>query len=436
MSDAVPETEVRLEAGGLVLRDWTDFSLTRSLTDICGGFQFNYDDQVRMESVMPRPRERFDMVGLVPLTRAKIYLTDELVLQGWIEEVDFEVSGDQVRASISGRDDTAFLIECSANPQGPAEYKGLTVLEIARKLCSPFGIPVRADVDVGAPLADYGIDVGETVMSAIDKAAKQRALLVTSDGIGNLVLTRSGLRRAPTEIRLPGNVLSGGARLSSKDRFSDYWVKGHSRHQRHGRKAALGGTAHPLTSRAPDGSTTSSHSRRPVSTAGLEGTAYAIGQSPPLAATTSKGRERPAIIGTGHAVDPDIKVYRPKVFTTRTQSGGAPNQVLAEWRMRIARGKSTLNRWLMPGFHLGSPARLWRPNEVASIVVGSNDPYDALVAGVTYAKSDSAGSTTQLVVTGREAYDLEPLPDQHRRHGKHAGVGRGSNVANTGGREK
>ncbi len=424
---AAPAPTVTMEAGGVVFRDWTSARLQRSLSDISGGFDLEYDDQVRMQAVLPRAEGRTGLVALRPPMAARILLDGELVLLGWLEEVEFEVSGDQVRARLSGRDRTGWLVDCSANPNGPAEYKGLTALEIITRLCAPapFGIAVRAEVDVGAPLPDFGIELGESVMSAIDKAAKQRALVVTSDGIGGLVLTRSGTRRAPAPLAIPGNVISAGAHLSMRDRFSDYYVKGQFRPERGGRTARLDGTAPPQTERTPDDEDTAEHSRRAVASPGpVDGAASPIAL-PPIQVTAAR-TQRASIISTGHAQDPAVTLYRPRVFTVRSQSGGASNQLLAEWRMRIARGQSTRNSYKVAGWRDGTDNRLWRPNELVSIQAGAADPYDMLIAGVHYSQDAREGSVTELEVVGTEAYDLEPLPDQHRRHA----AARGSNVGN------
>ncbi len=422
--------ELRLETNGLVFIDWTSARIQRGLSEISGSFEFEYDDQLRMQSILPRAEARMSLIAIKPPAEVRILLDGELVLLGWIEDVEFQVSGEEVHARLSGRDRTGFLIDCSANPLGPAEYKGLDALQIAQRLCAPFNIPVRAEVDVGAPLRDYGIEVGETVMSAIDKAAKQRALLVTSDGVGGLVLTRSGTRRSPAPLSMPGNAISGGARLSIRDRFSDYWVKGQTRPSRGGRRASLDGTEAPATARAPGGSATARHSRRAVSSPGpVDGTASPSDVTLPEIDVVAS--QSASIVSTGHAVDPFFKgLYRPKVFTVRSQSGDAPNQLLAEWRMRIARGNSVRNHWTVAGWRDGADNRLWRPNEIVSVRGGTLDPFDALIADVHYAQDDRAGSRTELELVGREAYDLEPLPDQHRRHA----AARGSNVGNLGGR--
>lgn len=419
--------ELRMEAGGVVFSDWTSARVQRGLSEISGSFEFEYSDAARLQQLLPQAEQRMQLTILKPPTEVRILLDGELVLLGWLEDIEYEISGDQLRARLAGRDRTGSLVDCSANPEGPAEYKGLTVLQIAERLCAPFGVPVRAEVDVGAPLRDFGLELGETVMSAIDKAAKQRAVLVTSDGIGGLVLTRSGKRRAPAPLRLPGNIMTAGAHLSTRERFSDYWVKGQARPSRGGRVSRSDPGTPPLTARPPEDSESSEQSRRAVASPGpVDDAAYPTGQAPPL--ETASATQSTAIVSTGHAHDPNIKLYRPKVFSVRSQSGGTPNQLLAEWRLRIARGRSQRTHWGVNGWRDGADNRLWRPNELVTIAAGSADPFDALIAGVTYSLDDRGGSRTELEVVGREAFDLEPLPDQHRRHA----AARGSNVGNLG----
>ena len=43
-------------------------------------------------------------------------------------------------------------------------------------------------------------------------------VLVVSDGVGGLVLTRSGTRRAPAPLSLPGNAVGVQSRMSLRDR--------------------------------------------------------------------------------------------------------------------------------------------------------------------------------------------------------------------------
>ena len=129
--------------------------------------------------------------------------------------------------------------------------RDFTLTEFAAKLCKPFKIKVRADVDVLPKFDKCVVEAGETVMSAIAKYAKQRGVLVTTDRVGTLVITRSGQERAADDIKFPRQRPPGRADPSRHGRrFSDYFVKGQSEKNggKRSKTAALDATADPLDS--------------------------------------------------------------------------------------------------------------------------------------------------------------------------------------------
>ena len=387
--------QIVLRIDGRLYADWTTVEVARDLGEIAGQFSVEHDDQARAAAGLPALPGRLAQLRPVTWGQAvRVEVDGEAVLIGWIDEAGVQIDGEQLSCRIQGRDRTGDLVDSTANPTGPAEYRGLTLTEIARRLCAPFGIAVRADVDVGAAFPRFSIDASETVMSALEKAARQRAVLVVSDGVGGLMLTRSGQRRGPEPLRMPGNVLSLEARLSAAERFRDYYVKGQVEGADRARQAsgpALDGTARPLTPGGPS-------------------------QPTPAAVQQRKAKERRGIIQTGHATDSEMTRYRPRVVLTRTQSGAASAQEQAEWQMRTARALGDELVYTVAGWRAGPERRLWRPNEVVEV----QDPYagftrDMLVAGVRYQQGPD-GPRTALRVVGREAFDLvrESDPDADR----------------------
>ncbi|MDU7520206.1 MAG: hypothetical protein E7K72_02230 [Roseomonas mucosa] len=375
--------------GGRVYRDWTRAEIKRDLGEISGSFTFEYNDQARAASGLPpMPGRQLLFVALAPgSTQVDIEVDGELVLRGYIDDVDLQLDGEQIRATITGRDRTGDLVDSTANPDGPAEYRDLTLTEIARRLVQRFGISVTADVDVGAKFPRFSLDTSETVLSALEKAARQRSVLTLSDGIGGLLLTRAGRRRGPAPLVMPGNVLSLATRLSWQNRFSDYIVKGQTENPAK-KKVALDGTARPLD---PDG---------PVD---------------PKKAEARKKSTRSTIVMTGRAKDPEVTRYRPRVWTVRTQSGGASVAEQAAWRMRTARGASEGVTYAVKGWRDGTEQRLWRPNEIVLVDDGySLFGSDMLIAGVTYQDGEE-GARTQLRVVGPETYDRIDEGDSRAR---------------------
>lgn len=382
-------SRVTLEVAGRVFGPWTDLEIVRDLTDISGSFSLTYYDEVRADRALRAGERRWRaqapaLVQLAPGQKASVKIDGELVLLGWIDDVDLDWAPDRINAVVRGRDVTGDLVDSAATVDGPAEFTKITLLELCRRVCAPFGIPVKSDIGDGRVFEKFSIDVAETAMSAMEKATRQAAVLLTSDGIGNLVLTKSGTRRAPEPLRLPGNVHDARVRYSWRQRFSRYIYK--SQQSNSGGTPALGHAATPL-----------------------------IGGLNPAPAAPAVAAAQ--VVRTGIATDPEVTRYRPRVRLVRTESAGASAQEQADWLMRVARGESERLTYVVPDWRGGpgsivrNPSdprgggRLWRPNELVAVV----DPYagidrDMLIAAVTY-RYDAQGSRTEIRVVGPEAFD-------------------------------
>lgn len=380
---------VVLELGGKAFRWWTQISVTRSLEEISGSFDLRAYDPVRVERAIPGGvMVRSDTEVLRLGLACTIKIDDEAVLIGHVDDAKVSWTGDAITVSVAGRDRTGDLVDCAAAPDGPAEYRGLTLTEIARRICAPYGITVRADTDVGAPIPVFALDAAETALSALEKAARQRGVLLVSDGVGGLVLTRGGASRGPAPLQVPGNVQQASATFSWRERFRDYVVKGQTRGAAGNR--ALDSTASALTP----------------------------GSTPAPAPSATPVRERAGVVMTGRARDEEVTRHRPTVLLAKTQSGGASVQTQAEWRMRVARAQSETLRYRVLDWRDGEERRLWRPNEIVAVT----DPFagisgDMLISAVTY-EYGPEGAYTELDLVGPEAYDLEPI--EPRRRGRQA----------------
>ena len=376
---------VTLRVGGAAHDLWTSVEITRDLAEISGGFLIELHDIARLRRALPGPRPAAMPPAVDIGAACQLLLDNELVLDGYVDDVKLVWSPDRINMSVAGRDRTGDLVDCAATRDGPVEYRGLRVDEIAARICEPFGIGVRADVDTGPPLDVFSLDVAETALEAVEKAARQRGLLALSDGVGGLVLTRAGTRRGPAPLALPGNVEAAVITRSARQRFRDYVVKGQTKPARAG-GPALDGSANPLSPTAPPAA-------RPV-----------------------QQTERASVVLTGTATDAAIARYRPWVALSRTQSGGVSVQTQADWTMRVARGKSEQLTYTLRDWRAGPDRRLWRANELVAVddalagVAG-----DMLISAVIYRYS-GAGAETELTLTGPEAFDL--LPDEDRREAR------------------
>ena len=311
---------IKLILDGVAYDQWTSGEVTRDLKDFSGSFSFTFRDGYASAATLPYtvgqnlPRLRNQML-------AKIMIGKRTVLVGHVEQIAYDVGDGNAEVTISGRDKTGDLIDCSALAEGPAELKGVKLEDAASKIAEPFGLKVRTEVDTGDTFDRYSIDLGETAFSAIEKGSRQRSVLILSDGVGNIVITRTGKTRAPDGISLPGNVMSVSASFSTAKRHSKTVVRGQSERSGKSRSAAaLDATAEPIGADSRndgDGS--------------------------------ARERERKGTVATGRAEDNEIRRYRPKVHLARSKAGAVSAQDEADWRNRTSRAEGDEQTYTVKG---------------------------------------------------------------------------------------
>ena len=371
--------------GGKVFAEIASVTVSRDLQNIAGTFEITLVDEASIRNALiaqigqPQPNP--------PIRRGQsitIAIDGETILIGWINKPKWHWSGDKIECHITGRDRTGDLVDCAALPYGPAEFKGVDLLYVANTVCAPFGIPVRADVDIGAPFDRLSLHKHMNAMPFLESGARQRSILLTSDGVGGLLLTRGGTSRAPAALAIGDNVEEVDFEDDEDQRFSDCFVMQDTSRHRHG---GPGMTIDDATFDDED----------PDDTPGADSLA-----------------EEAAIGTMGHAIDPEITRWRPSVRLTRSQSGMSTVQEQAEWACRVAKGQSAHLRMAVLDYRAGPDKALWRPNQVATVY----DPYsgldrDMLIAGVTFTFSED-GEKTSLRLVGVTAYDR--INEAERRH--------------------
>jgi prophage tail gpP-like protein len=376
---------ITVKIAGLVFGTVISARIGRDLEQIAGTFELTIVDQARLTRALLAQIGRPQPNGPVNAGDAiSILIDDEPVLTGWIEQPHFAWEAGDITCRIHGRDKTGDLVDCTPAPSLPMEFRGADLLHVANQVCAPFGIPVTADVDIGAPFDRLTRHKHMTVMAFLESAARQRAVLLTSDGIGGLLLTRGGQSRAPAALAIGENAWRVEAEFDWTKRFSDYYVMQDKP---------------PVTAAAP---------------------ALLIDSVPDDTEPEDEADATAPTPGTatgsmGHVTDPEITRYRPTVRLTRSQSGMSTLQEQAEWMCRVARGNSTPIHMAVRGFRDGPKAGLWRPNQVTPVW----EPYsgqdrDMLIAGVEFERS-ATGDITRLRVVGPSAYDRINEADRKRQ---------------------
>lgn len=380
---------VRLTLGGATFAEWTKVEITRNLDEMSASFSLELRDAARSIAAWPFATLAAMASKVTAGLKAEIAIDGEVILKGWADSIQTHAAEGQVSVSVSGSDKTRDLVDCAATVKGPAEHRAKKIDAVAKEIVKPYGLKVRAEVDVGDAFDRYAIDVGETALSAIEKGARQRGLLVTSDGIDSLVLTQSGKKRAPAPILFPGNAVEASGEFSVEGRHSEYHVKG---------QAERAGGKRKTTAR--------------LSVSGTPGDT--IDSSWIDEQTT---RESSGVTIHGSQSDADMaERYRPLVSMGRTQLTAAGAQRQAEWMERTARAKSEKVEYSVRDWRAGESAALWRPNQLVAVEDAYNGIFrDMLIAGVVFSYS-SEGAVTRLSCTGPESYDTEPVGTRRTNH--------------------
>jgi prophage tail gpP-like protein len=369
---------------GIIFTNIIRAVVDRDLEQVAGTFDLTIVDQARLsKSVLSQIGLPTPNGPINPGDAITILIDDEPVLVGWIEQPRFRWRADEITCRVHGRDVTGDLVECAPPPEMPTEFRGVDLLHVANQVCARFNIPAIADVAVGAPFDRLSRHKHMTAMAFLESAARQRSILLTSNGVGSLMLTRGGTSRAPSPLMIGDNAWDVETEYDWTHRFSDYYVM---------QDKALSAASTPGV---------------PIDSA--------PGDSEPDDSADAVAPTGKAAIGTmGHATDPEIKRYRPTVRLTRSQSGMSTLQEQAEWMCRVSKGNSIPVRMAARGFRTGAQNTLWRPNQLTGVW----EPYsgldrDMLIAGVRFERSEE-GDVTRLRLVGPNAYDRINEADRHR----------------------
>lgn len=334
---------------GIIYDSWQNVKVGRSLNQLSANFSISLIDKWK-ENRLPW--------FLKPGVRVVIRIGATPVINGFIDRLDVQISNDDRRVEITGRDQTGDLVDSSA-PTEPSEFKNVTILTLAQKFCLPFAIPVVADVNVLPAFLKYTVKQGETIFELLQRAANLRGLLLLADDLGNLKITNrsssTSLTVSPTPLVQGANIISAQASYDNSDRFQTYIAKGQS-----------------------------------------EGN------------DVFNGLNVTSPVGT--SIDSSIIRPRQKTVIADGSSDFAGVQKRANWENTTRAAKSTDITVVVQGWQQFPGGPLWQINQLVNVDIGylGVQATQLLVSSVQFSKSLSEGTITTLKLTRRDAY----IPEQ------------------------
>jgi prophage tail gpP-like protein len=336
----IPDDTLKLSVNGKFYQGWQGISVKRSIKCISGAFEL---------TVVDRWSEEQKTWGINPGDECKVLIGSETIITGYVDTVAPSLSKDSKGFSVSGRDKTGDLVDCSLDLQ-QSSIANISLLGLAKKLGAPFGISAKQTLSSGLVNSKFKLQTGESAFEALDRAAKYNAVLVMNDGQGNILITRAGTSRASSDLVQGQNILSIEASFSMKERFSKYTVKTQDGDFETGQ---------------PDFA--------------VKGVAFDKGVK----------RNRPIIIQSESAVSPALCVQR------------------AKWEAAVRLGKSVSIHVTIPGWRQGNGS-LWAINQIVMLKApGVGVVGELLISEVDFNKSDS-GTTTKLHLEPVSAYTPDP----------------------------
>ena len=78
----------------------------------------------------------------------------DLLITGYIDTIDIDLTDTSCRLSVSGRDKTGDLVDSSAI-HGSGQWKNVRLEQIVRDICKPFGIEVLVQTDTGEAISSF-----------------------------------------------------------------------------------------------------------------------------------------------------------------------------------------------------------------------------------------------------------------------------------------
>lgn len=352
---------VTLKIDGQRYSGWTKVRIDRSLKDVAGAFNLS----------LTRKWDDANAMVIKDGSACQVLIGDEVVLTGYVDDFMPSYDAESVAWEVSGRSKTGDLVDSSAVYKA-GSWSSVTLDRVARDICAPFGINVVVECDMGDKFAKVSIEQGEAAFELLDRLAKQRGILLTTNALGDLVLTQASEKTlgAQVHLTLGQNILAARGQFSQKERASQWIVKGSS---------------------------------------------YGGGAEWDAVDSKSLGGQQAVV------TDAEVSRYRPRIIIAEDVTTAAGASRRGQWQKQRSQGEGTQTEITVPGWRAlgeqGDQGPLWSNNRLVPIkdeIQGINASW--LSVNVSFSEDDQ-GRITVLTFMPREAM-LIPPEEQQKAKGK------------------
>jgi prophage tail gpP-like protein len=174
---------------------YNDFKLKLSYDSIASSFNFNY-------YLDPENPLHVDLSHVGHYHKCSVEYENQTLLSGRLISLGFKTGPRKEFTGLSGYSLPGVLNDCSIAPEDyPLQTNGLSLLEIARKFTSRFGISIQVDNIVSsvmnAPIEETTAKEGQTVYAYLRDLCNSRNVIMSHTLDGKLLFTRATPQKTP-----------------------------------------------------------------------------------------------------------------------------------------------------------------------------------------------------------------------------------------------
>ena len=349
------KNELKIIADGKSYAGWEGVTIKRSMETLCGDFTVSMSDRFTPAG------KSFFISAQAPIV---LKIDNDEILTGYVDAVEPNYDENGLLITVSGRDKTADLVDCSA-ANTPGSFNKTTFKNIVAALIKPFGISAVYEVEISDRKMKFSIDAGASIFQTLEKLTALEGVLMQTDPAGRLVFPKNTFQRADTGLATGDNILRIRFPYDFTDRFSPYIVRGQA---------------------AGDGS-------------------------------TQWAKSQP-VIGA-FSVDPVVNRYRPLILQAETAATAASTLRRAQWERTIRRARALRGHVVVQGWRQTGSDQLWTTNQIVNVYAPKIRVVnlDLLISEVVFNKSES-GAETRLTLVPKDSFILEPPPPPKPAGGK------------------
>lgn len=337
--------KIYLEVAGIKYEGFTDIAVNSAMENFCSSFSF---------STTVKETKSGRVINDIKLgQQAKVYIDDNLLITGFIEDLDKEVSPNSHSKTAAGRDIGGDIIDSDIKQKS---YNQRNFELLCNLVLKDNGFTIKVINKVGLLKLEaketIKTEQGQSIFSFLDKYAKKLQVLLKMDNKGNLTIIREDNNIVKNMLinnhTSDTNILTSRLKLSTVDRFNVVEV-------------------------------------------------YSQGNN--------KTHTKTGISQKGSAIDSQIRKTRRKILTMDTASESKSLKALAEWNINVRRAKGSRYTCKTLGFY-SSNNTLWQPNTLVDIIDYDMEVQGTfLIQGVEFSQS-LQGSFTTLDIVEQGSFTL------------------------------